>query len=266
MHGDEVQQHLEEGIAAVKAGDRRSARRLLGQVANEDPDNLAAWLYLATVLDDDEQRINCLRQVLRIEPGHAEARRLLTTLERRLAQVTPPAGIERPVFDTRANERGDLVIVPERSHQPATQKAEARRPKTEITLIGIATGIALLVIVAVGALVLSGAAARLLGISTPPVAPTARRLTFGVPACETAVGSAATIVFVNQAGVTIDILQGAQGSEQLLTTLTPGAEGRVEAQAGTPTRYAIATETAGVAGSGATFEVPDGNVCRVAVQ
>lgn len=81
---------LKQGIAALKAGQKAEARRLLERVVQQDKDNETAWLWLSGAVDTDRERIHCLRETLRINPNNQHAQRGLETLESK-------APISRPV-------------------------------------------------------------------------------------------------------------------------------------------------------------------------
>lgn len=70
-----------EGIAAARAGDRDSARRLLRQAIQLDPRDLQAWLWLAGTLDEPGERRYCFERVLALDPHHAAARQELDKLQ-----------------------------------------------------------------------------------------------------------------------------------------------------------------------------------------
>lgn len=72
---------LQQGVAALKAGQKAEARRLLERVVQQDKDNETAWLWLSGAVDTDRERIHCLREALRINPNSQHARRGLETLE-----------------------------------------------------------------------------------------------------------------------------------------------------------------------------------------
>ena len=72
---------LKQGIAALKAGQKTEACRLLKQVVEQDKDNEAAWLWLSGAMDTDHERIRCLRETLRINPNNEHARHGLEKLE-----------------------------------------------------------------------------------------------------------------------------------------------------------------------------------------
>lgn len=64
-----------QGIAALKAGDKLLAYRLLTQSLGINLRNELAWLWLSGVVGDDAERKYCLEQVLEINPGNEAARR-----------------------------------------------------------------------------------------------------------------------------------------------------------------------------------------------
>jgi hypothetical protein len=79
----------QQGIAALKSGDRASARKFLTSAVRQDPNDSLAWLWLTGALDTDDERLSCLRQVLRIDPGNqAAARGMAQILERRTRSAT----------------------------------------------------------------------------------------------------------------------------------------------------------------------------------
>jgi hypothetical protein len=247
------------GVEALRAGDKRRARRLLSQVVNENPDNVAAWWFLSAAMETADQRIECLRHVLRLRPDHAEARELLRQLEHRVAQVTPPEGVERPVLDVREDTLGDLVPVPEED------EFEPESATGDSTVLAVATAVALLAIVVTAILAWTGSGGSL-GIEGPELEPTERVLIFDVRACARSSDGQARLVFVNNTGVTLDVMEGAEGRERRVLTLGPDAQGAVDVLAGSPVRYSIETRAQGMIGSGGLIEVPAGNECRVPIQ
>ena len=86
---------LEQGIAALKAGQKAEARHLLEQVVQQDKDNETAWLWLSGAVDTDRERIYCLRETLRINPNNQHARRGLGMLESKAPTPRPAQPVER---------------------------------------------------------------------------------------------------------------------------------------------------------------------------
>ncbi|MBN2304096.1 MAG: PD40 domain-containing protein [Anaerolineae bacterium] len=78
---DKVNQLLQQGIEAAKAGDRNTARTLLEQVVEQDEQSEMGWFWLAAVVEDETQKRTCLGNVLVINPNNQRARRLLDRLE-----------------------------------------------------------------------------------------------------------------------------------------------------------------------------------------
>jgi membrane protein YdbS with pleckstrin-like domain len=62
-----------QGIAALKAGDKAEARRWLGLAVKRNPNDYTAWLWLSGAVGNDQERLECLQQVLRIVPENSAA-------------------------------------------------------------------------------------------------------------------------------------------------------------------------------------------------
>jgi membrane protein YdbS with pleckstrin-like domain len=75
-----VNELTQRGIAAMKSGDRDAARQLLAAAIRQDPADLQAWLWLSGAVDRDEERFDCLRQVLRLDADNQSAARGLAQL------------------------------------------------------------------------------------------------------------------------------------------------------------------------------------------
>jgi tetratricopeptide (TPR) repeat protein len=75
----------DQGIAALKEGRRDEAYRLLMEAVLREPRDAVAWLWLADAAGEDEQRADCLRCVLDIQPDNMYARVGLEEIEVRQA-------------------------------------------------------------------------------------------------------------------------------------------------------------------------------------
>ncbi|MBN2392162.1 MAG: hypothetical protein JXR84_15650, partial [Anaerolineae bacterium] len=64
----------------IDAGVPEAARRALAAHLTANPHHIAAWMLLATLLDDPQQQADCYRQVLSLDPGHTAAARALAQL------------------------------------------------------------------------------------------------------------------------------------------------------------------------------------------
>ena len=95
MAVDDAKELRVRGIAAAKAGDRDEARRLLQSAIRLEPDNEVAWLWLASVARDVQERLFCLEKLLQINPNNESARKAMATLT---GQAEPaPAPAIRPI-------------------------------------------------------------------------------------------------------------------------------------------------------------------------
>lgn len=65
--------HLREGIACVRGGDKERGATLLRLVTSQEPGNGLAWLWLASAVEAPSDAIDCLRRVLAIDPKNAHA-------------------------------------------------------------------------------------------------------------------------------------------------------------------------------------------------
>jgi len=82
-----TEDYLQQAIAAIKSGDKAAGKRLLiDEVLKTNPRNENAWLWMTQVADADEDRLNYLRNVLKINPDNDAARRGLAALQQKLGK------------------------------------------------------------------------------------------------------------------------------------------------------------------------------------
>ncbi len=75
MSETDVEVLLQEGITAVKRGDKENGRKLLMEVLDIDDRNEKAWLWLSGAVESSEDRIICLENVLTINPDNKTAQK-----------------------------------------------------------------------------------------------------------------------------------------------------------------------------------------------
>lgn len=95
------QKLYQQAVQAAKAGNRVEARELLEQVVEEDEQNVRAWLALARLTDNLNEKRICLTTVLQLDPNNATAKKLLDKVDERLGsqvvdEVVP--GVSRRLF------------------------------------------------------------------------------------------------------------------------------------------------------------------------
>lgn len=82
-----TEDYLKQAIAAIKSGDKATGKRLLiDEVLRNNPRNENAWLWMTQVADADEDRLNYLRHVLKINPDNEAAKRGLAALQDKLGK------------------------------------------------------------------------------------------------------------------------------------------------------------------------------------
>ena len=98
MTSPDSKETLAQAIAALKAGRKAEARRLLESILAADRHNEHAWLWMSGVVDTDAERIICLENVLTLNPYNERARKGLEQLGR----VPPPLPIT-PLLSPRTS-------------------------------------------------------------------------------------------------------------------------------------------------------------------
>jgi tetratricopeptide (TPR) repeat protein len=82
--------------AALQAGQLAESQRLLVQVLQADPRHEQAWLALAAVMTDPDQKLDCLERVITINPENEQAQTLLDEIRREKVRLEVLAMLEGP--------------------------------------------------------------------------------------------------------------------------------------------------------------------------
>jgi hypothetical protein len=99
-----------QALAAIQAGDRGLARRLLAELVHANARHEQGWLRLASVVDDRRQIADCLQRVLTLNPQNVTAREWLEQVQRPANQTSElRAGLADNPFDDNVQlaEPGD---------------------------------------------------------------------------------------------------------------------------------------------------------------
>ena len=83
---------LKEAVKLARQGDSTRSLALLRQIIEHDPNNVFAWMWLAYVAPDSDQKRAALRRALALKPNNRQVR---TTLQR----LTTPLHIQRAARD-----------------------------------------------------------------------------------------------------------------------------------------------------------------------
>ncbi|GAP15485.1 predicted membrane protein [Longilinea arvoryzae] len=89
-----MNQRIKDGIAALKAGEKTRAQQLFVAALQENNDDLQAWLWLSGAVDADTDRLECLEQVLRIDPTHELAAKGVAKLKAKGVHLPEPPASE----------------------------------------------------------------------------------------------------------------------------------------------------------------------------
>ncbi|MBE7550121.1 MAG: tetratricopeptide repeat protein [Anaerolineales bacterium] len=90
MNDTSIPDLVQQGLAAARVGDIEDARRLLQDATRQTPDNIAAWLGLAGVVESLAEKEACFNKVLALDPDNSEAKAGLVRVQQKLGYQ--PAG------------------------------------------------------------------------------------------------------------------------------------------------------------------------------
>ncbi len=111
---NEIAALLRQGIELARANNRAAAREKFERVVELDENNEKGWMWLASVVDSEDERRVCLANVLHINPSNEKARQALDKLNQRqkeqIAQEEVAPGITRRQL-TFVLGGGVLIIV-----------------------------------------------------------------------------------------------------------------------------------------------------------
>jgi hypothetical protein len=110
---------LEKAIRAAEANRPAEALALLKQIVQLDPRNERAWLWLTQVVETDEQRVVCLKNVLAINPDNKAAHQGLSVLAGRPATARAP--LERAEPREPSRDMQTMVNLAEPVATPPTE-------------------------------------------------------------------------------------------------------------------------------------------------
>jgi hypothetical protein len=126
-----VKDLLRQGSAAARVGDARAARRHFERAIAFDSSNVEAWLGLCGVMESREEKSDCFRRVLALDPGNEEAQtalELLRQAEERERPV-PVAPIVEPEVMYCANHPDvETVLRCNRCGKPICTRCAIRTP------------------------------------------------------------------------------------------------------------------------------------------
>ncbi|MFN8453851.1 MAG: tetratricopeptide repeat protein [Anaerolineae bacterium] len=136
---------LQDGRDAVNRGNLQQARLIFEAILQENPRSEEAWLGLAEVLTDVEDKRICYENVLKINKQNRAAREGLRNLEPQANPLIAALGQPPPPTDEFEGEEADddATLISERMEMAPVTSDEGGTP----TFILVAVGLALSVVV-----------------------------------------------------------------------------------------------------------------------
>lgn len=104
MSGD-----LQNAISLIKSGHKAEAKLILIQILEEDNQNEKAWIWMSAVVDTDEMRLECLDEVLKINPDNHVAQKGAAKLRENLPAPEPVVESE-PESEIEDKHDSDFLV------------------------------------------------------------------------------------------------------------------------------------------------------------
>ncbi len=114
---------LKEAINLAKSGNKTEAAKILSNILKEQPENEVAWLWLASCLKTNQQKIYCLNQALALNPENQTTQKAIHRIKE--SDIKPQQEPDQP---TNPNPRPKTIIIPKKSEVPLTEKKRPRWP------------------------------------------------------------------------------------------------------------------------------------------
>ena len=91
-----------QGIQALKGGDKVTTRSLFESALDRNGQSAQAWLWLSGAVDTDEEKMECLQQVLKIDPTNSPAMKGMAMLMEKGVALTEQREPEKLVSSEEA--------------------------------------------------------------------------------------------------------------------------------------------------------------------
>jgi len=139
----EPQDWLNQGIRAAKAGNAPLAQKMLAEAIRRNPRSEMAWLWLSAVVESDQARVDCLRQVLAIHPHNQAAQKGLASLAASQAVSAPaplseePQEVEPPEAESITAPLGAKPVTPSAPSAVETLIEDLRPPSGSTAAVSV---------------------------------------------------------------------------------------------------------------------------------
>jgi tetratricopeptide (TPR) repeat protein len=134
---------LQQGIAAYRAGKRDEARKLFIAALKQNRNDERAWGWMYNVCNNDTERIDCIKQILRINPNNEKASQLLAKLTTDNSVLAQPS-VSSPKPGSHSPTEQSVPPVQSSQQKPTAVAQKPPDPKQSRNLL-IGTGVVLCV-------------------------------------------------------------------------------------------------------------------------
>jgi hypothetical protein len=128
----DIDQLLNDAIAAARAGNKAEARRLLEEVLAQNDRIERAWLALAGVVDTPRERRICLENVVEINPNNERARQALQQLDAANPGLAPTRAVTTSQAPSPTTSNASVSAASEREPARPAPRPD-RRPEPKVT-------------------------------------------------------------------------------------------------------------------------------------
>ncbi len=103
------QELFKQADYTFQRGNRQLAKKYLSEYLAAFPNDEAAWMLMARIVEEKGEQINCYERVLRLDPGHNEARIGLVRARSAINPTLPRRGDVNPnIWQTKPKSRGKV--------------------------------------------------------------------------------------------------------------------------------------------------------------
>jgi membrane protein YdbS with pleckstrin-like domain len=123
-----METQTQQGIEAIRRGDKTTARQLLQAAVQQNPQDVNTWLWLSGAVTTDQERLACLQQIIKVDPENAVAAKGIVQLISRGAVTVQmaPAKTE-PVQSDPVVAYGAGQAAPQSNPMPSSSVAPAEK-------------------------------------------------------------------------------------------------------------------------------------------
>ena len=136
----------------IRVGRREEARPLLARYLQANPDSVDAWMLMSMCISDRQRQVDCLRQVIRIQPDHSLAQSRLVKLLSGTGTVTIWPALPGELSQLPATPPFTDGVLPDAPPRPTIRSVPSPSPALETKKGGGGLAPVIFVLVLVGLL------------------------------------------------------------------------------------------------------------------